>query len=290
MKIAYPPSHLNPPASSQPLHSTAAAATLGACLLSSCIIFPVFEEVCACDQFAHLHELFFEPGDTRQAHRERRHVRAAPPRTFYLTPDAVDSVVGIEDADTAPETSSMSADGLMQGTPESRALNVAVAAAPAIATPKRSSGLGAVKKSKAAAPSSLSAQRSPQPTPDHRVSSDSGDALAPTPHTLSEPPPAIADMHVADADHRKENPALSGDTEPAISLSTATTSAIVEIHHPHPVSSPCAVPDSPEVAVRLQTRADTRDAADINGDNSSAISDVVKISDKLTMRESQLEV
>jgi hypothetical protein len=216
---------------------------------------------------------------------------------FHLTLRAVDSVVGIDENATSGSFPT-SADASTPATSESRAANVAAVAAPTT-TPKRTSGLGAVKKSKAAASTSLSEKRSPQQSPDHRVSTSSGGVFLHSPRNDSSNLPATSAVApVIDADPGNESAAAPTEQEPAVSLPVATTDVVAEIHDPetaHPVSTHVApapaVLDSPAVAVEVQsTVAGERGDADADADAPMTVSQAHNISDRLSKRESQLEV
>lgn len=190
------------------------------------------------------------------------------------------------DADAAPESLSTSADVVAVEIPESRVPNASTAAAPAVATPKRSSGLGAVKKSKSVASSSVSEQRSPQPTPDHRVGSGSGEAASTAPRAASTAQHLAADAHAPDPDHHNECPAASGETDPILSLPSMATDAAAESLEPHSAPAPAApaAPARSTASFELQaTAAAEQDAAEIDGS-------AAEISDRLNRRELQLEV
>lgn len=167
--------------------------------------------------------------------------------------------------------------------------------APAAATPKRASGLGAVKKTKAAAPTAAAVQQSHQHAADQIVASTSGDAAAPELHADSANPLATA------GDHKQrghDDPAAApADAEAVASSPSVEPDAAAEHHDPQPDAAPvhsaasAAAAERPTVAIHPPApRAAAPDAANADGGVATVISLDDKVSDKLKKRELQLEV
>jgi hypothetical protein len=171
--------------------------------------------------------------------------------------------------------------------------------APAAATPKRASALGAVKKTKAAAPTAAAGQQSHQHTPDQIVASSSGDAAAPVLHAdSSELPVTSANPRATAGDHKhRGQDAAPADAEPVVSSQSVEPDAAAEHHDPqsdaapvHPAASAAAA-ERPTVAIPPPApRAAVPDAADADGGVAAVISLDDKVSDQLKRRELQLEV
>ena len=198
------------------------------------------------------------------------------------------------------ESPKSSADALAHSIPAARGQHATPA--PAAATPKRASALGAVKKTKAAAPTAAAGQQSHQHTPDQIVASSSGDAAAPVLHAdSSELPVTSANLRATAGDHKHRGQdgaaAAPADAEAVASSQSVEPDAAAEHHDPpsdaapvHPAASAAAA-ERPTVAIPPPApRAAVPDAADADGGVATVISLDDKVSDKLKRRELQLEV
>lgn len=212
---------------------------------------------------------------------------------MHLTPASVDSVVGIDASEAAAGPPNADAPAAVNVVTQTRAPDAA-----ATSTPKRASGLGAVRKAKTGAPSST-AEQQPQDvgsssdlTASAGVSefvpaiiSDSTQLLSPCPIVHTTDTHGDQDNMAASVQESERSPLppvvvaeRDGNGAAAVALTQAPAAAFATSAQPVNSSNETQAPAAPE---RIATAENTESCNESNADG---------VSDKLKRRELQLEV
>jgi hypothetical protein len=210
---------------------------------------------------------------------------------MYLTPASVDSVVGIDASEAAAGPPNADTPAAVNVVTQTRASDAA-----ATSTPKRASGLGAVRKAKTGAPSNTAEQQlqeagsssdlTASPGVSELVpatSSDSAQLLAPCPIVHTTDTPNDQDNMAATVQESEHSP-----SPPVVVAERDGTAAVASPQAPAAAAATSAPPansSNETQAPAVPERNATAESAD-----SCIKSNVDGVSDKLKRRELQLEV